>query len=164
MNMIRNDPAASSKQHLTSTTQSIGDAAVDGLFFGLVAGILMGLILTILGFLTGESPAAMLTRFDASGQTSPWTGALLHLAVSGIYGIVFALLWKIARVWLSRIPLLIAGLAYGLGLFVVAELLLLPGTQSPLLDIPVWLFGLAHVVYGLTLGWLMQRRSGSVIR
>lgn len=164
MNMIRNDPATNAKSQLTSASQSIGDAAVDGLFFGLVAGMLMGLILTIFGLVTGESPAAMLTRFDASGQTSPWTGALLHLAVSAIYGILFALVWKIARPLLARLPLLIGGLSYGIVLFIVAEVLLLPGTQSPLLGIPVWLFGLGHIVYGLTLGWLMHRRSGNQTR
>jgi hypothetical protein len=45
---------------------------------------------------------------------------------------------------------------YGLLLFALAELFLLPGTGSPLQAIPAANFALAHIVFGLVLGMIAR--------
>lgn len=137
------------------TRVSAGDAAVSGLLNGLVAGAAMtGYLLVALG-IAGESPAEVMSRFGpAGGASSPLVGAVSHVAMSAIYGILFALLWR----WLSaRFPqtgtALLAGLIYGGALFALATLLLLPVAGSPLLGILLH-FGVAHALYGLVLGYL----------
>jgi hypothetical protein len=55
------------------------------------------------------------------------------------------------------VPLWPAGLAYGLVLLLVAEVIVLPATGSPLRDIPIVHFALAHVIYGVVLGLLIAR-------
>jgi hypothetical protein len=88
---------------------------------------------------------------------------VLHLAVSGTYGLVFALVWFIiSRLGGFRPSNWMAGLvgtAYGALLWLLAQTVLLPGTGSALLTIPTWQFALAHLLYGLVLGVLAIRYS-----
>ena len=135
------------------------DAAIDGLFAGLAAGLLMGIVVILGGLLVGESPAAVLERFSTGHTTTPLSGGLMHLAVSVVYGIVFGLLAHAlpSRV-LRRLPGWLAGLLYGLLLLAVAVGALLPGLNSPLLEIPLWILALGHAVYGLVLGWRAYER------
>ena len=145
-------------KQLVSVQRSFGDAAVDGLFGGMVAGVLMALYLVVAQFVAGDGPATTLSRFDASGTASPWTGAVLHLAVAGVYGALFGLgLQLMARIIRHPVPPWPAGLAYGIVLLLVAEGLVLPATDSPLRGIPVVQFALAHAIYGAMLGLLISR-------
>jgi hypothetical protein len=144
--------------------ESIGDAAVDGLLSGVVAGVVMGLYLVVVRLIAGESLTAVLQRFDSTGAESPLTGLLLHLAVSGVYGALFAAgyrligqLLPVARskglgrwIWLP-------GLLYGLVLWLLAVSLLLPTTDSALRQIPALHFMIAHVFYGITLALVLLR-------
>ena len=50
------------------------------------------------------------------------------------------------------------GLVYGLFLFLVGEWVILPGSGSTLMAIPAWLFGVAHLLFGLILGWQIGRK------
>lgn len=76
-----------------------GDAAVNGLFSGMLAGAVMAAYLVVALSISGESPADVLSRFgSADGATSPLVGAVSHLAMSAIYGIAFALIWR----WIAR--------------------------------------------------------------
>lgn len=144
------------RKQLVSAQRSAGDAAVDGLFGGMVAGALMVLYLVVAQAVTGDGPATTLSRFDASGTASPWTGTLLHLAVAGVYGALFGLgLQLIARIIHRPVPPWPAGLAYGLVLLLVAEAIVLPATVSPLRGIPLVHFALAHAIYGVVLGLLI---------
>jgi hypothetical protein len=86
-----------------------GDAAVDGLCSGVLAGAAMGLYLVLIGMRIGQGPAVVLGRFDPAGGASPLTGALAHLAVSGVYGLLFGLLGYLGTGW-RRIPVWLAGL------------------------------------------------------
>jgi hypothetical protein len=138
----------------------IGDAAVDGLLHGLVGGLAMALALVIGGLLTGSGPGAVMARFD------PYTGSavqgtLLHLAVSSVYGLIFSVGWRALAGWLGieRFGWL-AGVVYGAALLAVARLALLPGADSALQEIPFVHFAAAHMVYGLTVGLLANRRAG----
>ena len=141
---------------VSSKSATAGDAAVDGLLSGIVAGVVMAVYLVVVGLVMGEGPGIVLSRFDPGEAPSPLTGALMHLAVAGVYCVAFG---PIAR-WIGRratLPGWLIGLVYGLGVLLIAEVILLPGTNSPLREIPVLHFGVAHVVYGLTLGWRAVR-------
>ena len=137
--------------------QTASDAIVSGLFAGLLAGILMGVYLLIWGLVANVAPAEMLLLFAQGQSATTFSGGLLHLGVSAMYGIFFGLLchW-LPRRWLRKVPRWGLGLLYGLLLFGLAELLLIPGTDSALATIPPLQFGLAHLVYGLSLGFSMK--------
>jgi hypothetical protein len=141
---------------------------VDGLLAGVGAGLLMAVYVTASGLLAGQPLTAVLAQFDPSPDPSPVTGVLAHLAVAGVYGVIFALGWTaLRRLWPVG-PGWLAGLVYGILLWGVALLLLrLPGGATP----EGWLVGVAplhlavaHVLYGLVLGWLLGRRPAGLAR
>ncbi len=146
-----------SKQ-LTHTETTLGDAAVDGLLAGGGAGLLMAAYLIVAGLAMGETVGVVLGRFDPGQGGAPLVGALAHLATAGVYGVIFGLLGRfVPRRWRGRVPGRLAGPVYGLALFAVA-LMLLPAVASPLLEIPRLHFAVAHLLYGLTLGFLIHRK------
>jgi hypothetical protein len=129
------------------------DAAIDGLFAGLIAGIFMILVIILGGLLAGEPPAEVLGRFSTGQAATPLAGGLLHLAVSGIYGVVFSLLVHWMPLGLrKRLPGWLVGLVYGALLLGLAVGVLLPGLRSPLAELPLWVLALGHGAYGLVLG------------
>lgn len=139
--------------------KTAGDVAVDGLLAGLLAGLMMGVFLVLADWLAGISPAATLSRFDPAANASPVVGGLFHMALSGLYGVVFALVF---RVVLRRWPALgrygwLLGAAYGLVLWLVAQAVLVTGISGSLGDVPALLFALAHVLYGAVLGLTLAR-------
>jgi hypothetical protein len=138
---------------------NVGDAAVEGLLNGIVGGLVMAITLTIFSLINGDEPAALFSRFATGDNVSPAAGALLHLAVSGVYGMVFgviALKFSFVQRWLPRFGSLI-GLGYGLILWAAGSFILLPATGSRLLLIPSLFFGVAHLVYGIVLGVMVGR-------
>ncbi|MFQ5880583.1 MAG: hypothetical protein ACE5IZ_10475 [Dehalococcoidia bacterium] len=155
-----------SKQ-LTQKERTIGDAAVDGLFRGIIAGALMAAYLVAVGLAAGEGPGTVLARFAPGEGASPLVGALLHLAVSGVYGMLFGLGWHlITRRWpfgrlragsFGGLPAWVGGLVYVVALLILTEVVILPGTDSPLREVPFVHFALAHIIYGMTLGFLISR-------
>src|SRR5436309_2461986 len=117
---------------LPYSKQTTGDAVVDGLFGGILAGLAMAAYLLIVGVISGESPAIVLGRFSVRGEASPAIGALLHLAVCGIYGMLFGLIWQVvAWRWPAARFGWLAGLLYGFALWVIAATILLPRANSP---------------------------------
>jgi hypothetical protein len=148
---------------VTQRRKSIGDVAVDGLLAGMGAGVVMGIFLVIIGWITGTGPAEMLGRFDPANNGAPVIGGLLHLAVSGIYGAVFAIALRfLAGRWpaLDR-AILPVGAAYGMILWLVAHLVLLPGMSSHLSLIAPLQFAIAHLFFGLVLGYLLGRHRSA---
>jgi hypothetical protein len=146
--------------HQALEETKVGDTAVDGLVAGIVAGIGMAFYLVLTGLLTGFTPAVTMGLFDPLMNGGWLTGLLAHLAVSGIYGVIYALLFTgILRIWpsLLRFGWLI-GLVYGLALWALSTGVLLPAAGSLVLQIASvhWLFG--HVVYGLVLGYAVSRK------
>lgn len=137
------------------------DAIVDGLFRGLIAGLVMILYLALAGLTYGDLPLGVVARFDPAGGERPLVGLLAHLAVSGIYSALFGLLSIPVLRRASRpawAPLAL-GAGYGLLLALVAHYVLLPGVESPLLGIPLLHFSLGHLVYGLILGIFASKPS-----
>lgn len=133
-----------------------GDAAVEGLFRGMIAGIAMAVYLLLAGLTFGEGPLAMLSHFGGSEGSTPLVGLLLHLGVSGVYGIVFALICQLTARRRGFNPALwlvgVLGGAYGLALWFLGQFILLPATSSPMVAIPRGHFLLAHLIFGIFLG------------
>ena len=148
----------SQMKNLVAKRSTLGDAAVDGLFAGLGAGIVMAVYLVAAGLIGGDGPALVLSRFDPSVTASPPMGALIHLAVASVYGMLFGVAYRFVP--LAWLPTWLMGLVYGMVLLAFAEAVVLPSAESLLRAVPFWSFGLAHLIYGVTLGVLVgQTRS-----
>ncbi len=131
---------------------SAGDAAVNGLFNGLLGGVGMAVVIVIFSLLAGKG-VGYLTYFSSGAPVPPLLGLAMHLAVSSIYGMFYGLIRKGARLdRLNRLPAWLAGLIYALGLWVFAVTLLLPGAKSLVLTMPWVVFFTDHVASGLVLG------------
>ena len=142
---------------------NFSEAIVDGLYAGVLAGLIMAAYLAITALLRSETLGVLFSRFDPTPAAAPLKGFLLHLAVSGVYGILYGLIWFLVSnpprsapsVWQA----ILLGVVYAAGLFFLGWAILLPASDSPLRQLPGWDFGLAHLVYGVSLGYLVYRRS-----
>jgi hypothetical protein len=133
--------------------KTLADSAIDGLFGGLLAGAVMGVVIVLGWVLIGEAPATLLERFSPGQSITPAAGVLMHLAVSGVYGVGFSLLASgIPRRIRAQIPGWLAGLIYGGLLLVLALNLILPELHSTLGELLLWIMALGHAVYGIVLG------------
>jgi hypothetical protein len=143
-----------------SQANTFGDAAVDGLLAGGAAGILMAVYLAVAGLVSGDALASLFGRFDPGPSRSALTGILVHLAVAGVYGVVYGLGRRLADKSrrLARWPGWLTGPVYGLLVWIAAESVLLPGTGSPLQQLAPLVFLVAHLLYGLALGVMYARR------
>lgn len=141
-------------KQMVARNTTVGDAAVDGLLAGIVAGIAMATYLVVVSLL-GEG-VAVLSRFDPNGA-SPVVGTLMHLAVAGVYGVVFGIFFN----WIRRfnLPAWLSGLVFGLALFGVAVTIILPSSRSALAGIPMPHLGIAHAIYGLVIGFVIGRNQ-----
>lgn len=140
---------------VSGKTSTAGDAAVGGLFHGLVAGLAMAATIAASGLMQGIGLLAIWTRLAAI-QENPISGLLAHLAVSGVYGVIWALLWRPLHSRLPQTPAWAAGLVYGLILLLVAQVA--AAALNPLLmDIGLASQTAAHLIYGLVLGLLTAR-------
>ena len=146
---------------VTQRRRAIGDVMVDGLLSGLLAGGAMGFFLVAAGLIGGVRPGQMLGRFDPAGEGSPLTGMLMHLAVSGLYGVGLALLLHVlGGRWADwRRYGWLLGVVYGLVVWVVAQFVLLPSLGIALTDISPAQFIPAHVLYGVVLGYVLGRHQ-----
>ncbi|HJZ46354.1 MAG TPA: hypothetical protein VKE41_04285 [Roseiflexaceae bacterium] len=89
--------------------------ALDGLFGGLAAGVAMAAYLVAWGLIAGVGASAVLGMFDPGERGAAVTGALTHLAVASVYGILFGLIWwALRRGILLGVPAWLAGAIYGL--------------------------------------------------
>lgn len=149
----------SNSQPLIRVRSSSGDAAVDGLLHGVGAGIVMVIYLIVIGVLTGAGLAATLSAFDLGQGTSPVRGALIHLAVAAIYGMLFSLIYRLighGRL-IGRGGNVIIGLAYGLLMWLITQIAFATGINVALRSLPTVHFAVAHLAYGIVLGWLAGR-------
>ena len=135
-----------------------GDAAVAGLLRGLAAGLAMAAFLVAAGLLRGQGPANTLAAFTMSGQpaaSNALTGLLGHLAVAGVYGLIWGLAWRLLG-GRTAIPAWLGGLVYGLLLWGVSQLLV-RSVGSSLAQIVPWALLAGHLLYGLILGVLSRK-------
>ena len=140
--------------HPIRKERSLGDSAVDGLTGGLLGGIAMALLLIIAGLFSGTSPAVTLGYFDPA-QNGVWlTGLLTHLAISAVYGTLFGLIMRGLKQIRSSVLKYswLAGIVYGLLLYLVAVGLLFRAVDAAVIQVGYWQFAIAHLLYGLVLG------------
>jgi len=151
--MVRTEKMSSERR------RTAGDAAVDGLLAGAAGGIAMAGVLMVSALLTGEGPVRMLVRFAPAGSASPLTGAMVHLAVSAVYGLLLGVIYRlIGRGRLAGgLAGVVVGLVYGLALNVVAQGLAATAAGAALREIPALHFAVSHLVYGAVTGWLIAR-------
>lgn len=146
------------KFHLAQKEKTMGDTAVDGLIAGLLAGTLMMLALMAGGLVTGTAPLVMLGYFDPARNGSWQTGLPAHLAVAAVYGVIFALLWRLAALLPSSLRRgWLLGAAYGVVLFGLARGIMGTAVVMPLQQIAGWNLALGHLVYGAVLGIQLHR-------
>lgn len=140
---------------------TLGDAAVNGLCSGMIAGFVMFFYLVIFGQWQGIGVGTMFGRFDLADGKSIVIGLVVHLALTAVYGIIFGTLCQMLGQWVTlQINWAIAlGALYGLGLFLVAQLTFIstPDVAFSLVEIPAFQFLIAHGLYGLVLGWLINK-------
>jgi hypothetical protein len=145
---------------------SASDAAIDGLLSGVLAGLGMAVYLVLAMGVGGVAPLATLALFAPDPGSGPLMGLLAHLAVSGIYGVLFGVGYATLLrrqdynppAWLHAA---IGGL-YGLLLLLAAWILILPPTGSQLQQIPLLQLAIGHLLYGVLLGWRVYRRARRV--
>lgn len=147
----------STSNSVSARPAGAGDAAAAGLLRGLAAGLAMAAVFVAAGLLRGQGPAATLAAFTLSGQpvaANALTGLLGHLAVAGVYGLIWGLAWRlIGR--RTAIPATLGGLVYGVLLWAVAQVLVRSIGASLALIAP-WALLAGHLVYGVVLGFLSR--------
>lgn len=139
----------------------IADCIVDGILHGMFAGAVMLALFIGMGNLVGKSPLDLLSMLGApDAASSPMQGALRHIAMSAIYGIVWSLLivlpvcrWRLVRVPNWRV----IGIGFGILLWSIALIVIQYWTALSLL--PWYALLIAHMVYGGTLGYLQVRQK-----
>ncbi len=134
-----------------------GDAAVDGLLAGVVAGLGKGLFLVLAGVTACGAWQEVLIGLDPQGS-SVVRGLLAHLAVAGIYGALFGLLASRSR---RVLPGWLAGLVYGLFVLLFSWFVLLPVAAPALREMGALSWSVSHVIYGLLLGTLAARSESA---
>jgi uncharacterized membrane protein YagU involved in acid resistance len=119
-----------------------------GAMGGVVAGVIFGLMMNMLGML---GSIAMLV-----GSKSTAVGWAVHIAISMVIGIAFSLLMEKRLRNISAG--LIYGMAYGIFWWVLGGLILMPAKlKMPLFhfDTMAWQSLMGHVVFGMVLGALV---------
>jgi hypothetical protein len=140
---------------------SMGDAVIDGLLSGMLAGLAMVAYLLVYAWVSGMGLLDILALFAPSAESRALVGVLAHLAVSGIYGALFGLGYAVLlrrkdfspSTWVYAV----IGALYGLLLLAAAWLVLLPATGSQMQEIPLIHLAIGHLLYGALLGLLVYR-------
>lgn len=141
-------------QALTRNTSSITCSCTPtqrvaiGAMGGVIAGMVFGMMMNMLGMI---GTIAMLV-----GSKSNAVGWAVHLAISMLFGIAFSVFLEKRLKTLSAG--LIYGMAYGIFLWVIGALILMPAKLNmPLLhfDTMAWQSLMGHVVFGMVLGALV---------
>lgn len=150
---------------------SAGDAAIDGLFGGLLAGVTMAVYLASASLVRllaeGSGPDAAIASLAKMAGASPLLGLLTHLAVSAVYGLIFGLgcsfFSRYFARWKQPPPFWFSssvGVLYGLALLLLAWSVILPSVGGSLQGFPLGHLAAAHALYGLVLGVFTRQALG----
>jgi hypothetical protein len=146
------------KSIYANTSRSWGDAAVDGLWPGIVGGLLMLAYLLISGLLSGRQPSDVFAYFVIDDTMLAASGVGLHLATSAVYGALFGLLNSLFdRFRPAWLPLWGVGIAYGLLLMLGAWLIVIPSDMSSLNTVPPIHLLISHLLFGFGLGRMLVK-------
>lgn len=148
------------KSVTASTNRGWGDVAVDGLWPGIVGGVLMLAYLAAVGLLNGSRLVEVASYFLPDNSLPAVAGLGVHLATSAVYGAIFALVWMAVGRFRPRwLPLWAAGLLYGLLLGLGAWLVVIPGGLLGLGAVPTGHLLVSHGLYGWGMGRLLLNSS-----
>lgn len=127
--------------------------AVHGGLGGLAGGVVFGMMMAMMGMLP---MVAMLV-----GSESAAVGGLVHMGISLLFGVVFGVVIGSVR----PTPLLLLGAGYGVALWVIGALLIMPA----MLGMPVFMINamtmqslVGHLAFGLVAAaavWLLRRHG-----
>lgn len=146
--------ASTSASHAGTFSSPWARRAGAGVLGGLAGGIVFGMLMAMMGMFT---MIAMMM-----GSNSPWVGVGIHLMISMVYGLVLTLFFsRFLHSW-GRATL--AGIVYGVILWVIGPLLVMP----LMLGMPVFGFSatvmmslMGHMIYGILLAlvavWYLKR-------
>jgi len=121
------------------------DRLASGVAGGLAGGVMFGLLMQMMAMMP---MVAMLV-----GSKSTAVGWLVHLAISGFAGAVFAvLIGRLATTWAKAAGL---GMGYGIIWWVLGALLIMParlGMDVFAFNTTAWQSLMGHLIFGLVLG------------
>ena len=143
--------ASTSASHAGSLYSSWGRRAIAGLLGGLAGGAVFGMLMAMMGML--------ITIASMVGSHSAWVGFGIHLMISIVYGLVLTLLFA-TRFLTSYGRGTLTGLVYGVVLWIIGPLLIMPMMLGmPLLafNLTVMLSLMGHMIYGLLLALVAVR-------
>lgn len=136
--------ASGTRQSVRADTDATTVSVTGGAIGGLVGGVVFGIMMQMMGMIP---MVAMLV-----GSESVAVGWGVHLAISVVFGVAFGFaVQQIARNWA---PTLAAGLGYGVLLWIVGPLLLMPaklGMPVFQFNTVVWQSLMGHMIFGLVL-------------
>ncbi|WP_422933054.1 hypothetical protein [Sinomonas sp. P47F7] len=142
--------ASTPASHAGTVSSPWARRAVAGVLGGLAGGIVFGVLMVMMGMFT--TIAVMV------GSNSPWVGAGIHLMISIVYGLVLTLFFsRFLHSW-GRGSL--AGIVYGVILWVIGPLLVMPlmlGMPVFGFSVTVMLSLMGHMIYGLLLALVALR-------
>jgi uncharacterized membrane protein YagU involved in acid resistance len=148
--------------HAPAGTTGAGRAALvqrltAGVAGGLAGGLVFGMMMQVMGMI------GMVAQLV--GSTSAAVGWVVHLAISAFFGAAFAVL--LAGLLRGPGMALLLGAVYGVVLWVVGPLLLMPafmGMPVFVVDQTAVMSLIGHVAFGVVLGvvaWAMLRRRAA---
>lgn len=143
---------------------------------GLVASVVMGMVEMIYEALVGDGFWAPVTYIGATvlrglqALRPPvgfhFGGVVLglagHMMNSVILGWIFAAV--IGRRVVSRGSLVITGAVYGLAVYFVMWSVIVPAVDPVMINLNATAFALAHLAWGVVLGWLVPAPAAAVAR
>lgn len=135
---------------------------IDGIVGGLIGSVLMGMVAMILFPIFGMGSFWQPMNLIAAVFNQRWgtdggfgvdsiVGFMVHMMMAAILGVMFA--WGI-RTRASGVALVGWAIVWGLVVWVVAHFVILPFIDPVMARLFLaWMFGLAHAMYGVGLGW-----------
>ncbi|MGD9892775.1 MAG: hypothetical protein AB7R89_01685 [Dehalococcoidia bacterium] len=133
---------------------------------GVVAGIAMAMVAMVIAAIADDglwAPPRAVTGMSFGEQHAGSgfalgpvvVGMALHMMLSAVFGVVYALLVGLATRALAIGPQIVAGMAWGLVLWAVNTFLIapvLPGGELMTEAMPAWSWLVVHLLFGAMLG------------
>jgi hypothetical protein len=150
-------------------TDHIGNWVRQGALGGLIAGIVMAMVAMMYTLVAQNDVLAPLKQMgatffplDSGSGISLLAGLMLHMVMSIIFGIAFALI--VVNRASGYAPLVITGVIYVAFEWAIARFVVLPVLDPPLVTTFGAIGGIvAHMMFGIVLGaWLAWRLAQSV--
>lgn len=136
------------------------EAVYAGVMAGVIAGIAMAMVSMMMAMMTGEGFWAPVKKISVTllGQSAVqnsgfefmpvMVGMMIHFATAIAFGIIFVM--SAGR--RSYGPAIGWGIAYGLGIWVVMQFIVLPFVNPVMAQMPPLQFAMLHIIFGGTLG------------